>query len=197
MGDEMQTATPFVPGVFYHVFDRGVNRENIFFEERNYPYFLGLFQVHITPVADLYAYCLLKNHFHLLLRIKTDAVLKTASVSKAFNNFLTAYAKAVNKGYGRTGALFQHHFGRIPIFTDSYYTALARYIHQNPRKHGLVKDFRDWPYSSYHLLLSSGPTSMARAQVIDWFGGKEEFQICHARSERRKKVVCLLGNDMD
>jgi putative transposase len=193
----MPTVQPINPGVFYHIYDRGVNRENIFFEERNYPYFLNLIQLHIAPIADLYAYCLLRNHFHLLLRIKTDAVLKTASVSKAFNNFLTAYAKAINKGYGRTGALFQHHFGRIPVFSECYFSALIRYIHQNPRKHGLVRDFRDWPFSSYHILSSNQPTSMARAEVLNWFGGEEAYRNFHLRSERRKKVLELLGNDAD
>src|SRR4030043_1432911 len=120
----MQTVLALKPGGYFHIFDRGVNRENIFLEERNYAYFLNLYIRHISPAAETFAYCLLRNHFHILVRIKTDAAAPTASVSKPFNNFLTAYAKAVNKAYGRTGALFQHHFNRIPVQSIRYFRML-------------------------------------------------------------------------
>jgi len=82
----MQTVIPLQPGQYYHIYNRGVNRTNIFVEERNYVYFLKLYAKHISPVAETFAYCLLRNHFHLLVRIRihqTDAVSKTASVSTA------------------------------------------------------------------------------------------------------------------
>ena len=59
-------------GCYYHIFNRGINRENIFVEEDNYRYFRELFTNHILPIANLYAYCLLPNHFHLLLQIKAE-----------------------------------------------------------------------------------------------------------------------------
>ena len=206
----MQTLTPLQPGSYYHIYNRGVNRENIFREERNYAYFLRLYTKHITPVAETFAYCLLRNHFHLLVRIReylqTDAVSKTASVStpvspalasKAFNNFLTAYAKAINKAYERTGALFQHHFGRIPITSDRYYAALVRYIHHNPRKHGFVSNFRDWPYSSYHALLSDKPTRLERATVLDWFDGARGMRELHAAEVDEQALRALIDDDAD
>jgi len=68
-------------GVYYHIYNRGNNRENLFLEEKNYPYFLFLYEKHIEPVADTYAYCLMRNHFHLLVRIKeTSQVLGTCEV---------------------------------------------------------------------------------------------------------------------
>jgi putative transposase len=67
------------PGVFYHIYNRGNNRENIFREERNYAYFLQLYTRHIAPIAETYAYCLLKNHFHLLIRVKDAPTGEIAS----------------------------------------------------------------------------------------------------------------------
>jgi len=66
----MPGPSPLDPDVFYHIYNRGNNRENIFMEERNYTYFLRLYAKHVAPVADTYAYCLLRNHFHVLVRIK-------------------------------------------------------------------------------------------------------------------------------
>jgi putative transposase len=68
----MTSPTPLQPGQYYHIYNRGNNRENVFIEKRNYPYFLKLYARHIEPVADTYAYCLLRNHFHFLVRIKTE-----------------------------------------------------------------------------------------------------------------------------
>ena len=62
-------------GSFYHIYNRGINRERIFVEETNYEYFLKLIKKHILAIADIYAYCLLNNHFHLLVRIKSEKEL--------------------------------------------------------------------------------------------------------------------------
>lgn len=203
----MQTVIPLAPGQHYHVYNRGANRENIFREERNYAYFLQLYTKHIASIAETFAYCLLRNHFHLLVRIRTerqtDAVSETASVltpaevSRAFNNFLVAYAKAINKAYGRTGPLFQHHFGRIPVTTDRYFTALIHYIHHNPHKHGFVTDFREWPYSSYHTLLLEKPTRLERAAVLEWFGGAERLRYFHAAPVDEEPIRGFIGEDED
>jgi putative transposase len=198
----MQMVLPLKPGGFYHILDRGVNRENIFLEERNYIHFLSLYATYIIPVAETYAYCLLRNHFHLLVRIRepqTGTASKAASarVSKAFNNFLTAYAKAFNKAYGRTGALFQHHFCRILVPSNRYFLVLVRYIHHNPCKHGFVKDFQDWPFSSYHELASKAFTQLARPTVLEWFGSVNGFRKSHTRPFHEEGPLKMFGNDMD
>jgi putative transposase len=187
----MQSVKPLTPGGCFHIFGRGVNRDNIFFEDRNYEYFMGLYLKYIAPIADTYAYCLLRNHFHLLVRINRKRA------SKSFNNFLTAYAKAVNKTYRRTGPLFQHHFGRIPVYSNRYYTALIRYIHQNPFRHGLVDDFRDWPFSSYHELTSKAYTHLARPTVLEWFGGASGLRKNHGSFDTGAEFDPLIGNDLD
>src|SRR3972149_2465364 len=112
----------------------------------------------------------MRNHFHLLVRLKTCRVSETRqvleldarAVGQQFNNLFNSYAKAINKAYQRTGSLFQKRFGRIEVASDRYFLALINYIHRNPQKHGFVSDFRDYPYSSYHAMLSTKPTRLKR-----------------------------------
>jgi putative transposase len=171
---------------FYHIYNRGNNRENIFIEDRNYEYFLKLYVRYIEPVADTFAYCLLRNHFHILLRTKSEGeipktliVSKTFRVSNQFSNFFNAYAKAINQAYGRAGSLFQNPFGRAALTESNPFERVVVYIHRNPQKHGFVADFRDWKYSSYHALLSEGPTHLRRNEVLDWFGSRKLFVQVH------------------
>jgi len=142
-------------GSFYHIYNRGNNRENLFKEERNYHHFLNLYARYIPHVADTYAYCLLKNHFHVLVRLKPNAERshknKEMSPSQQFGNLFNAYSKAVNKAYERTGSLFEHPFERIEVMSRSHLFHLVPYIHRNPQTHRLIADFREWPFSSYHL----------------------------------------------
>jgi REP element-mobilizing transposase RayT len=164
------------PGKYYHIYNRGTNGENLFIEERNYRYFLLLYAKYIEPIAITFAYCLLRNHFHLLVRIKSDAA---SLASNQFAKLFNAYAKAINKGYQRTGSLFEHPFHRIEVTSDIYFVRLIVYIHRNPQKHGFTQNFQDWPYSSYHGLLSSQPTHLQRDLVLDWFGNPDTFIATH------------------
>ncbi len=178
----MSTSTALRPGAYYHIFQRGNNRENIFIEKRNYAYFMRLYEKYIVPIADTFAYCLLKNHVHFLVRIKSETlrVSKTLRVlydspSQQFGNLFNAYAKAFNKTYQRTGSLFRNPFGRVEVKRDAHFAHLITYIHRNPQRHGLVRDFRDWPYSSYTVLQFREATFLQRDEVIDWFGGVDAF----------------------
>jgi putative transposase len=209
----MTSPTPLLYDTYYHIYNRGVNGENIFFEERNYDLFLNLFEKHITPVCDLFSYCMLRNHFHVSVRTKSEIeiveykeTLRVSSansrhakqgslanqdegqsrkplgskyVSDQFSNFFNAYAKTINKAYGRTGSLFQHPFGRVPITSDRQFWNVIAYIHQNPQKHKFVEDFRDWKYSSYGIILADTKTSVNRSEVLRWFGNKEEYLRLH------------------
>ena len=139
--------SPLHPGTIYHIYNRGVNGETIFREKRNYDYFFSLYARHIQAVADTYAFCLLPNHFHLLIEVKNLSVLSNLKpASQAFSNFFNAYAKTINKTYQRTGPLFERPFKRIPIVNSDYFARLLIYIHRNPQHHGIIDDFRLWPY---------------------------------------------------
>ena len=219
----MTSPSPLLYDTYYHIYNRGVNGENIFIEERNYDHFLNLYAKHLEPVCDLFAYCMLRNHFHVSLRVKSEKeiiehketlykeTLRVSSVnnrpdgqenlpngkesrarkplgseslgskyvSDQFSNFFNAYAKAINKAYGRTGSLFQHPFGRVPITSDRQFWNVIAYIHQNPQKHKFVDDFRDWKYSSYGIILTEKKTSVKRSEVLEWFGNKEQYLELH------------------
>jgi len=185
----MQANIPLEPGHYYHIYNRGNNRENIFIEERNYRYFMQLYQKYILPVCDTFAYCLMRNHFHILVRVKelqnqTSEVLETSEVSskaitQQYSNFFNSYAKAINTTYKRTGSLFQNRFGRIAVDSDRYFAQLIHYIHFNPQNHGFVEDFRQYPYSSYQAIISEKPTHLCRAEVLNWFQGKDSFVKVH------------------
>lgn len=185
------------PGLFYHIYNRGNGGENIFRETRNYNYFLTLHSKHIPRVADTYAYCLLKNHFHLLVRIKPAEVLKGIKPERQFSNWFSAYAQAYNIRYQRHGSLFQRPFRRIPVLTDSYLVNLVHYIHRNPQKHGFVSDFREWEYSSYHLLSSTKSTYLKRQEIIEWFGTPASFIDFHSQRIDENKFQDLIGEDLD
>ena len=68
----MTSPSPLLYNTYYHIYNRGVNGENIFIEERNYEHFLNLFAKHIEPVCDLFGYCMLRNHFHVSVRVKSE-----------------------------------------------------------------------------------------------------------------------------
>lgn len=184
----MTSPTPLLYDTYYHIFNRGVDGENIFIEERNYDHFLNLLQKYIAPVAEIFAYCMLRNHFHILIRtcpenlVKNQGSLKAPSVQ--FSYFFNAYAKAINKAYEeRTGSLFQHPFGRIPITNPNHFYRSLRYIHQNPQRHGLIEDFRQWKYSSYGSILAEWHLFLQLEALPDWFGSREQFVEFHLDME--------------
>jgi hypothetical protein len=227
----MTSPSPLLFDTYYHIYNRGNSRENIFIEERNYEYFLKLYEKHISPIADTFAYCLLRNHFHVNVRTKSEEeileTIKTLKVSPAnqnqakqgnlvnqggsqsrkplgsnyisdqFSNFFNAYAKSINKAYGRTGSLFQHPFGRVPITSDRQFWNVVAYIHQNPQKHKFVQDFRDWKYSSYGIILTEKKTIIKRAEVMNWFGTKEDYLSLHSQWVTDAQAKWFAEDDFD
>ena len=199
----MSKPEPLQYGQYYHIYNRGNNGEILFREERNYPYFLKLYAKHIEPVAATYAYCLMSNHFHLLVRIKTveeqDLTgfenLSGLNPSQQFANLFNAYTKAFNKAYQRTGSLFEKPFRRKLVDNDRYVTALIVYIHRNPQIHGFVTNFRNWPYSSYSALVSSEATRVQRDTVLDWFDNQRGFEKLHLVEADEAVIKPLIADD--
>ena len=172
-------------GEIYHVYNRGNNKENIFFEPENYAFFLRQFDKYLSAKLDVLAYCLMPNHFHLLIRIRVVAGLSeehiSRSVSKSFKDFLISYAKSINKRYNRTGALFQPKLKKKEVDNDFYFSWIVQYIHLNPIKAGLCKHFSDWVYSSYNAIVSKKASKIFVDEVREWFGGINEFIRIHAQ----------------
>ena len=178
---------PLEPNLFFHILSRGVNREQIFRTEENYRHFLTLYFHHTEAVFATYAYCLMGNHFHLLVKVKEEGELNgqmqqvTPTIaSRAFGNCLNAYAKSFNQRFNRTGSLFERPFKRVPVTDEAHLLTLVPYIHRNPQTHGFVDMFPDWPWSSYNNLITNTPTSLQRQECLAWFHNKAAFLHSHA-----------------
>ncbi|MDF5715221.1 MAG: transposase [Rhizonema sp. NSF051] len=139
-----QRRSPLQRGNFYHIYNRGNNRQEIFFERENYVYFLRLIKEHlIVNAVDIVAYCLMPNHYHFLVYLRDE------TISDAMKSLSLSYTKAINKRFNRSGVLFQGRFQSIYISQTDYLVNLSRYIHLNPVKAGLVQQPEEWEFSSY------------------------------------------------
>ena len=163
-----------ISGRFYHIYNKGNNDELIFKEAENYQYFLSLVKKYLVNVLDIYSYCLMNNHFHLLVRIKETTESK--DVSKSLSNLFNAYAKAFNKKYKRTGSLFRDRFKRILIKDEVYLKNLIVYINLNPVHHKVVNTIESYKYVSYHSLTSEKETLLKREEVLAYFNDTENFK---------------------
>jgi len=178
------------PEKFYHIWNRGNNRENLFYKIANYEYFLRMYAEYLDPVAETYAFCLLPNHFHLLIRTKAfsevspagETPKKSNPVSLAFQKLFTAYSQAINIQQHRTGSLFQKPFKRLEVTSTRQLVYLAHYIHTNPQNHGIIDDFRHYPWSSYNRILINRPTKLQKEAVIGWFSNKDNYRSFHAKT---------------
>jgi len=172
------------PDCFYHIYNRGNNKEDLFLEPENYSHFLNLIKIHIIEIADIYAYCLLKNHFHLVLKIKSKTELPEKyhsgnNLSQPFSNLFNAYTKAINKWYGREGSLFKVRFKRERISDLNYLRNAIIYIHLNPVKHSFTKDYSAYLYSSFQSLISTKDTLLKRMEIFELFGDNKNFIFVH------------------
>jgi putative transposase len=182
----MPSPSPLQLGVYYHIFNRGNNGEAIFRTAENVRFFMAKYANYIQPVASTFAYCIMPNHFHLLIFTYVEEVLEGGRVltpSRQLSRLFGSYAKSFNALHERSGSVFENPFERILVEDEGHLRRLVTYIHQNPQRHGLVDDFRTWPYASYRSLLSRQPTRLHRDDVLSWFGGRQGFIEAHARNE--------------
>jgi REP element-mobilizing transposase RayT len=136
----------FAQGHYYHVYNRGIDRQPIFRETANYTFLLRRLQEHADALQiAVIAYCLMLNHYHLLLRQDGEA-----PVGLLMQRIFNSYTKAYNKRYGRQGTLFEGRYRAIHVDRESYLRHVCHYIHANPVKHGFVEQVEQWPYSNYH-----------------------------------------------
>jgi putative transposase len=206
-----QPSIPLEPGRMYHIWTHANGDENLFRQDENYFYFLEKYTWYIEPIAKTFAYCLMPNHLHLMIRVrKEEEVLEFLKVkrsnpnlqgfenlggfskviSQQFSNLFNAYTKAYNKVYGRKGSLFIPNFKRKLIDSDNYFGTLIAYIHNNPVHHGFTHTPDDWNFSSWFAYLQDKPTKIRRDEGIRWFGNKDEFIRVH-RDVRMEKMTSL------
>ena len=163
----------YLPGHYYHFYNRGAHRVSIFREEDNYFFVLRKMKKYCCELALApIAYCLMPNHYHYLIRQDGEAPAGRLP-QRVFNS----YSKAYNKRYEHSGTLFEDNYKVAPVEDDAHLLHLCRYIHANPVKDRLVSDVGDWPYSNY----------------LEWIGEREgtlmdrEFVRAHFPSPERYK----------
>ncbi len=166
----------FEKNYLYHIYNQGNNRRIIFFKDENYHFFLKKIKTYVLPYADILAYCLMPNHFHLMVLVKEIEIsqsftpsekLTTRSLNHSIGIMLRSFTRAINKQEDFSGALFRKETkaecvncpkGMTPSFIKSkinfqnpekqYAQLCFNYIHQNPVKAKLVQNETDWEYSS-------------------------------------------------
>ncbi len=161
----------------YHIYNRGNNKSLIFYKQENYSYFLQKIQKYISPVCEILCYCLMPNHFHLLI-YTTDTTLAASNdkTGVSMNNFayglkllLSSYAKAINKQENRQGSLFTQNTNGVQVSNDSIWDDYAiwcfYYIHQNPVRAGLVNGMIEWEFSSFRELKENRKTSICNKEL--------------------------------
>ncbi len=181
----------FEDNCFYHIYNRGINKETIFKTDENMKFFLKRWKEMIGPYLDVAAFCLMPNHLHFLARVKTltdeiNAAIKKEGTVRAekfgeglidYNDFLEdqfkrlfqSYALAFNKQQERTGSLLQKRFKRVSVDNEYKLWHLLAYVHHNPIHHRFRSRYQDWGFSSYNTYLSVSPTLIIRDEVLAWF----------------------------
>ncbi len=197
--------TEFEAERYYHVYNRTVDSSLLFANTDNYRFFLEKFDEYLSDYVKTYAYCLLGNHFHWLLEVQSEKHIREKIgqfemqnperilaikqdkphksvheiVSHQFRKFFQSYAMAFNKQQERYGTLFQTPFKRALVDNEQYFTNLIAYIHTNPQKHGIIKDFRHYEWSSYQRITIEKPTKLQKNAVLEWFGGRDSYWQFH------------------
>jgi putative transposase len=196
---------PLENGKYYHIYNRGNNGIDLFYETENYNHFLRLYEKYIDPIAETFAWCLMKNHFHILVYIKETNEIDTTKLeysstdkpkivnaSKQFSNLFNAYTLAINKRYKRTGSLFEKNFKRKVVSSENYYQKLIFYIHNNPVHHRFTENIVEYPWTSYGTILSTKQTKLQRNRVIQAFNDLENFKYYHSINQDLGEIEGLI-----
>ena len=174
----------------YHIMFRGVNYQDLFEERQDYIKLTEtILQLKEEMGFQIYAYCFMTNHVHLVLKEK-----ELRDMSLIMKRILTKYSRWYNIKYGRTGALIANRYKSVPVVVDEYFLNLIRYVHQNPIKAGIVKDIDDYKYSSYREYL--GKPKITDTGFVKEMIDNHEFKEFHMQmeemnfevSDRKKKT---------
>ena len=135
----------YVQGQYYHIYNRGFNKEKIFFNDDNYYYLLKKMKSSFKEYdANVIAYCLMPNHYHFLVQ-----QLSETDLSKWLRKIFVGYSQAINKQQNRSGTLFEGRPKHIAIDKEEYLDHLMWYIHTNPVSAGLVRKPEEWKFSNF------------------------------------------------
>ena len=163
---------PLAAGLVYHVTARGNAKAPAFLADADYEVFLsGLAVARRIDGLLCHAYCLMTNHYHLLVETPR------ANLDEAMHRLNSTYAVRFNRHHSLTGHVFQGRYGSKLITDDSYALTVVRYIAANPVQAGLCAAPEDWTWSSYAATAGlASPQPFLTTRVVGWFGGREEYR---------------------
>lgn len=182
-----------VPESYYHIYNRAIAEDKLFTEDVEYQLFLKKYFSYSNLIFRTYGYCLLSNHFHLLVQVRPERELnrhiglfkddksRSNYLAQHLGNFFNWYATYFNKKHLRKGSLFIHSFQRKPILDQTYLSTLVCYIHANPVKAGICKEPEEWEYSSFREFIYAPNfiSSNNREETLTWFDGLANFKETH------------------
>lgn len=198
--------TDFEEHGIYHIYNRTNNKESLFLNDGHRQYILKRYEEVISPFVETFAWVLLDNHFHFLIKVKSidniSAYLKTLlnngetltlsekklltreiEISEllvfTFKRFFQSYAQAFNKDVNRKGNLFSKRFKRVQVDLEKHLMQTVIYIHANSVKHNLTRDFTKYKWSSWHSFFGEQAGLILRDFAIDLFGGLDGFIETH------------------
>jgi len=188
----------FIKDCSYHIYNR--SNEIVFHNRENYLFFLRKIREHILPYCDILAYCLMPNHFHLIVTVKAEGAAFIDNIrleemqvlSRGIGTILSSYTQALNKQQGRRGSLFAHKT-KAKILNDSkdnYALNCFMYIHQNPILANLVDKMEEWEFSSFPDYIGNRKGTLVNKQL-----GLDIFQI--DKSQLYELTYLLLKDKYD
>jgi REP element-mobilizing transposase RayT len=159
----------------YHVMVRGINRQDIFFDDEDRQQYMKiLHRVKKSSGCELYAYCLMDNHVHLLIKEIVD------DISQVMKRLGISYAQCYNRKYERCGHVFQDRYKSEVVEEDNNFLAVLRYIHQNPLRAGMAANLDDWSWSSHRLYATRKYQELVDIEfALGMFGKTEDSQILY------------------
>jgi len=193
---------------YYHIYHRGVKGDNIFYHDTDYQRFLEKYFYYLYIAADTYAYCLIHNHFHILIRVRPEEEqkklfdkyqeemivsqnltpahhnveyphFKKYCASNQLGHFLNSYTRYLNTTTGRTSVIFDGRFKRIEIDSIKYLSHLICYVHRNPIHHHLCREYCSYKFSSYNTLFSDEKTMLNQTEALRVLGGVSNAEAAH------------------
>lgn len=171
------TTLPIESGRIYHIYNHAVGSDTLFRGQSDYNRFINDWQKRMPAVAEVYAYCLLPNHFHMMLKV----IAPPKDFSNAFGVVCNAYSKYYNNKMKRMGSLFVKPFKRRIADSDSDLAWLPWYIHRNPMHHNISYDWEHYPWSSFKDYLAGTSALVNFKFLLEFYGGLDSM-ITHHKS---------------
>ena len=163
----------FQADTYHHLYNRGANKQKIFFDLHDYDYFKRrMLNYKHKYEIEILCYCLMPNHFHIFVR----QTKKDKSIGKFIGDFIDSYSKTINKKYKRSGILFEGRTKNKIIYDENAFPVLTKYILLNPVRAKLCKSFEEYEYSSAKELLGISPNEITDKTILDYFDNVNKFR---------------------